>query len=65
MAEDVSEETLTSGLTLLVKVGKVFLKTAKQDAEGTTEPDEGCSCSNRLHWVYLLLRKVDATQKIF
>lgn len=36
MGEAVSEETLTSGLTLLIKVGKVLLETAKQDAEGMT-----------------------------
>ncbi|KAM7368421.1 hypothetical protein PAMP_014643 [Pampus punctatissimus] len=33
MAEDVSEETLTDGLTLLVNLGKVLLQSAKQEAE--------------------------------
>ncbi|GLD49774.1 thioredoxin-like protein AAED1 [Lates japonicus] len=39
MAEDVtvSEETLTSGLTLLVNLGKVILQKAKQDAEASLE----------------------------
>lgn len=50
MDEDVSEETLTSGLTLLVKVGKVLLETAKQDAEGRTELEEGCCCNYGLQW---------------
>lgn len=48
MAEDASEETLTSGLSLLVKVGNVLLETAKQDAEGRTGLEDGCSSSSRL-----------------
>ncbi|KAK2889977.1 hypothetical protein Q8A73_018277 [Channa argus] len=37
MAEDVtvSEETLTNGLSMLVKVGKVLLETAQQDAQAS------------------------------
>ncbi|KAK2856012.1 hypothetical protein Q5P01_004747 [Channa striata] len=43
MAEDVtvSEETLTNGLSLLVKVGKVLLETAQQDAQGQCDQMTG------------------------
>ncbi|XP_040925362.1 selenoprotein L isoform X2 [Betta splendens] len=37
MAEDVSEENLTTGLSLLVKVGNALLETAKQEAEASLE----------------------------
>lgn len=39
MAEDVtvSEETLTSSLTLLVNLSKVLLHKAKREAEGRTD----------------------------
>lgn len=42
MAEDVtvSEETLTSSLSLLVNLGKVLLEKAKQEAAGRTDSDE-------------------------
>ncbi|CAK6983799.1 selenoprotein L [Scomber scombrus] len=37
MAEDVSVETLTDGLTLLVNLGKVLLQKAHEDAAGSLE----------------------------
>lgn len=42
MAEDVtvSEETLTSSLTLLVNLSKVLLHKAKREAEGRTDITE-------------------------
>ena len=51
MAEDVtvSEETLASSLTLLVDLSKVLLQKAKQEAEGRSDSEAGCTCSDRLH----------------
>ena len=52
MAEDVtvSEETLTSSLSLLVNLGKVLLEKAKQEAAGRTDSDEGCILCHGPRW---------------
>ena len=52
MAEDVtvSEETLTSSLSLLVNLGKVLLEKAKQEAAGRTDSDEGCISCHGPRW---------------
>lgn len=54
MAEDVtvSEETLTSSLSLLVNLGKVLLEKAKQEAAGRTDSEEGCISRDGPRWKF-------------
>ena len=49
MAEDVSEETLTGGLSLLVNLSRALLQKAQQDAEGKTCRTRKSSTGG-LHW---------------
>lgn len=60
MAEDVtvSEETLTSSLSLLVNLGKVLLEKAKQEAAGRIDSDEGCISRDGPRWKFKAVKDV-------